>query len=127
MIRCWRKISHPALAIEVMKRVAVDLLEKLFNNADLVKAIREALANRNDQIAVGPHVETFRATFSTLTEREREVLAGLLKGTPNKLIAHELGGSTRTIETHRATVMSKMNAGSIAELVRISLTIPPAD
>lgn len=116
-----------SLAIEVMKRGAVDLLEKPFNNADLVKAIREALANRNDQTAGDPQAETFRARFSTLTEREREVLARLLKGTPNKLIAHELGVSTRTIETHRATVMSKMNAGSIAELVRISLTLPQVD
>src|ERR1700748_2274892 len=59
-----------SLAIEVMKRGAADLLEKPFNNADLVKAIREALANRNDHAAVGPLAEAFRARFSTLTDRE---------------------------------------------------------
>jgi two-component system, LuxR family, response regulator FixJ len=116
-----------SLAIEVMKRGAVDLLEKPFNNAALVVAIREALANRNGQTAIGQQSESVRGRFSTLTGREREVLAHLLKGIPNKLIAHELGVSTRTIETHRATVMSKMNATSIAELVRMSLTISQAD
>jgi two-component system response regulator FixJ len=116
-----------SLAIEVMKRGAVDLLEKPFNNAALVKAIREALANRNDGTAIGPQIEMVRARFSTLTGREREVLARLLKGIPNKLIAHELGVSTRTIETHRATVMSKMKATSIADLVRMSLTISQVD
>jgi two-component system response regulator FixJ len=115
-----------SLAIEVMKRGAVDLLEKPFNNAVLVKAIREALENRNDGTAISPQTEMARARFSTLTSREREVLARLLKGIPNKLIAHELGVSTRTIETHRATVMSKMRATSIADLVRMSLTIPQA-
>jgi two-component system response regulator FixJ len=116
-----------SLAIEVMKRGAVDLLEKPFNNAVLVKAIREALANRHDGTAIGPQIEMVHARFSTLTSREREVLARLLKGIPNKLIAHELGVSTRTIETHRATVMSKMKATSIAELVRMSLTVPQVD
>jgi two-component system, LuxR family, response regulator FixJ len=116
-----------SLAVEVMKRGAVDLLEKPFNNGALVKAIREALANRNDGTAIAPQIEMVRARFSTLTGREREVLARLLKGIPNKLIAHELGVSTRTIETHRATVMSKMKASSIADLVRMSLTMPQVD
>jgi two-component system response regulator FixJ len=113
-----------ALAIEALKRGAVDLLEKPFNNAALVKAIREALANWNDGTAVGPKAELLRARLSTLTAREKDVLARLLKGMPNKIIAYELGVSTRTIETHRATVMSKMKATSLAELVRMSLTVP---
>jgi two-component system, LuxR family, response regulator FixJ len=116
-----------ALAIEALKRGAVDLLEKPFNNAALVKAIREALANWNNGTGGGPKDELHRARLATLTAREKEVLARLLDGMPNKLIAYELGVSTRTIETHRATVMSKMNAGSLAELVRISLTAPPVD
>jgi two-component system, LuxR family, response regulator FixJ len=116
-----------ALAIEAMKRGAVDLLEKPFNNGALVKAIREALANWNNETTIGPKMEVVRARLSTLTNREKEVLTRLLKGIPNKLIAHELSVSTRTIETHRATVMSKMNATSLAELVRMSLTVPRVD
>jgi two-component system, LuxR family, response regulator FixJ len=113
-----------ALAIEAMKRGAVDLLEKPFNNGALVDAIHEAMANRSDKPAVGPQLEMTRTRLSTLTAREKEVLDRLLKGMPNKIIAHELGVSTRTIETHRATVMSKMNATSLAELVRMSLGVP---
>jgi len=115
------------LAVEAMKRGAVDLLEKPFNNGALVRAIREALANWNNEAAIGPKTEIVRARLSTLTHKEKEVLSRLLKGMPNKIIAHELGVSTRTIETHRATVMSKMNATSIAELVRMSLTVPHMD
>ena len=111
-----------ALAIEAMKRGAVDLLEKPFNNGVLVKAIREALANWNNAAAIGAKDAIVSARVSTLTVREKEVLARLLKGLPNKLIAYELGVSTRTIETHRATVMSKMNATSLAELIKMTLT-----
>ncbi len=110
------------LAIEAMKRGAVDLLEKPFNNGALVKAIREALSNWNNAAASGPRDELVSARLATLTVREKEVLARLLKGMPNKLIAYELGVSTRTIETHRATVMSKMNATSLAELIKMTLT-----
>jgi two-component system, LuxR family, response regulator FixJ len=112
------------LAIEAMKRGAVDLLEKPFNNGALVKAIREAMANWSDTTAAAPKIEMVRTRLLTLTTREKEVLDRLLKGMPNKIIAHELGVSTRTIETHRATIMSKMNATSLAELVRMSLTAP---
>jgi two-component system response regulator FixJ len=112
-----------SLTVEAMKQGAVDLLEKPFNNGSLVKAIRNALSNWNEETPVGPKVEIFRARLATLTAGEKEVLARLLKGAPNKLIAEELGLSMRTFEAHRARVMLKMKAASIAELVRISLSL----
>jgi two-component system response regulator FixJ len=109
-----------SLAIEAMRRGAVDLLEKPFSNNDLVKSIRNAIARCNEG---GRHqnAEVVNSRLATLTKREKEVLSRLLRGLPNKLIAHELEVSTRTVETHRATIMSKMNASSLAELVRMSL------
>ncbi len=112
-----------SLTVEAMKQGAVDLLEKPFNNGSLVKAIRKALTNWNEEAPVGPKVEIVRARLSTLTVVEKEVLARLLKGTPNKVGADELGLSIRTFEAHRARVMLKMKAASIAELVRISLSL----
>ena len=123
IITAYADISR---AIEAMKQGAVDMLEKPFNNAALVEAIREALMRWKYGTGIGPS-EIVHARLSNLTNREREVLARLLRGMPNKLIAHELGVSPRTIETHRATVMSKMHATSIAELVRMSLAVPHTD
>jgi two-component system, LuxR family, response regulator FixJ len=115
------------LGSEAMKQGAVGLLEKPFNNGALVEAIRRALAHRNEEAAVSPDTEIARARLSSLTGKEKEVLAGLLKGTPSKLIADELGLSIRTFETHRATVMSKMKAVSFTELVRISRSLETID
>ncbi len=113
------------LGSEAMKQGAVDLLEKPFSSSALVKAIRGALATWSEETSVSPNAETARARLSNLTAREREVLARLLSGAPSNLIAQELGVSVRTLETHRATVMSKMNAASIAELVKISRSLEP--
>ena len=120
MITAYADIS---LTVEAMKLGAVDLLEKPFNINALVKVIRAALSNWDDETAIGPKIEIVRARFSSLTHTEKEVLARLLKAMPNKLIADELGFSMRTFEAHRATVMLKMKAANIAELVRISLSL----
>jgi two-component system response regulator FixJ len=113
------------LGSEVMKQGAVALLEKPFKNDDLVKAIRKALENWNDETPIGP--EIVRARVSSLTSREKEVLTRLLKGGSNKLVADELGLSIRTFEAHRATVMSKMKATTLTELVRISQCLETID
>jgi two-component system response regulator FixJ len=110
-----------SLVIEAMRCGAVDLLEKPFSNRALVGSIREATTSRG-RISLGVNLNAVRGRVGTLTTREREVLSRLLQGSPNKTIACELGVSTRTVESHRATIMSKMNASSLAELVRMSLT-----
>jgi two-component system response regulator FixJ len=110
------------LVIEAMRCGAVDLLEKPFSNRALVGSIREA-TTYGGRAGVGINLEAVRGRAGTLTTREKEVLSRLLQGSPNKIIARELGVSTRTVESHRATIMSKMNASSLAELVRMSLTV----
>jgi two-component system, LuxR family, response regulator FixJ len=110
-----------SLVVEAMRRGVVDLLEKPFSNRALVSSIHDAIKQRGTAQA-GINVAAVRGRVETLTNREREVLSRLLQGSPNKIIARELGVSTRTVESHRATIMSKMNASSLAELVRMSIT-----
>jgi two-component system response regulator FixJ len=112
-----------SLAIKAMRHGVLDMLEKPFNNNALVNSIEATLSRWNEGQAK-PNLEAINGRLETLTTREREVLARLLNGLPNKIIAHELGVSTRTVETHRATIMSKMEAASLAELVRMSLSTP---
>ncbi|RBP05122.1 LuxR family two component transcriptional regulator [Roseiarcus fermentans] len=111
------------LAVEAMKLGAVDFLEKPFDNAVLIEAVSQALRRERDGVR---EEETRRsqALLATLTARERDVLAGLLKGHQNKVIAHALGVSTRTVESHRAHIMDKMNAGNLRELMRMFLFVP---
>jgi two-component system response regulator FixJ len=104
-----------------MRLGVLDMLEKPFSNATLIKSIEDTLARWN-QGQAGPNREAINGRLRTLTNREKDVLSKLLNGLPNKIIAHELGVSTRTVETHRATVMSKMKASSLAELVRMTLS-----
>ena len=109
------------LAVEAMKIGAADFFEKPFDDDALIAAVRAALGSW-EQSARG---ETERAEtlerFAALTAREREVLDGLIAGKPNKIIAFDLGISPRTVEIYRANVMTKMNAGSLSELVRMAL------
>ncbi|HEY7385515.1 MAG TPA: response regulator FixJ [Beijerinckiaceae bacterium] len=114
------------LAVEAMKQGATDFIEKPFDDDLLIGAIRSALevqgraAERNQQTAA------IQARFASLSERERQVLAALVAGKPNKVMAHDLGISPRTVEIYRANVMSKMQAGSLSELVRMALQIGDA-
>lgn len=109
------------LAVEAMKLGAVDFLEKPFEDDRLTGmielAIREAApAAKNDAIA-----QDVAARVASLSPRERQVMEGLISGLSNKLIAREYDISPRTIEVYRANVMTKMQANSLSELVRLAM------
>ena len=109
------------LAVEAMKAGAVDFIEKPFDDAAMLTAVRAALARGG---AIGKR-DAERAEIeqrlNSLSGREREVLLGLVRAQPNKIIAHNLGISPRTVEIYRANVMSKMEAPSLSDLVRMSM------
>jgi len=110
-----------ALAVEAMKIGAVDFLEKPFDDEILVGMVQSALGVwEKDAQREAKRAEIINRA-STLSEREREVLAGLVAGNPNKVIAYDLGISPRTVEIYRANVMNKMQASSLSELVRMAL------
>lgn len=112
------------LAVQAMKAGAIDLLEKPFAAESLLAAVRRAMTRTRHEGAADAEGDAVAERLATLTPREREVLAGLLKGQSNKVIGLELGISVRTVEVHRANVMAKMRAGSLSELVRMSLLAP---
>lgn len=110
-----------ALAVDAMKAGAVDFIEKPFDDEVLIGAIRTALARRAGTRGRDAQAAETRARLKLLSERERQVLEGLVAGKPNKVIAHELDISARTVEIYRANVMTKMQADSLSALVRMAL------
>jgi two-component system response regulator FixJ len=110
------------LAVEAMKAGVVDFIEKPFDQDVMLAAVRAALSRdpagprRED-----PEVAAIRGRIAALSGREAEVLERLVAGKPNKIIAYELGISPRTVEVYRANVMTKMQAASLSELVRMTL------
>lgn len=114
-------------AIQVMKEGAYDLLELPLSEEKLLGSIQQAMTRRVDYRAYRGRPRLTPGRLSTLTSRENDVLAGLVEGKLNKVIAHELGISARTVETHRSHIMTKMRVKSVADLVRISLGAPRQD
>ena len=110
-----------ALAVEAMKAGAVDFIEKPFDDETLIVAIRSALTRYAKDAQRECQMAEIRGRLKSLTDRERDVLGGLVAGKPNKIIAYDLGISARTVEIYRANVMTKMQADSLSELVRMAL------
>jgi two-component system response regulator FixJ len=109
------------LAVEAMKSGAADFIEKPFDDLVLVKAVNAALAQLARASALGAAKTAAAERLAALSGREQDVLAGLLDGKPNKVIARDLGISPRTVEVYRAHVMTKTGASSLPELVRLAL------
>jgi two-component system, LuxR family, response regulator FixJ len=111
------------LAVEAMKLGAVDFLEKPFEDELLLGSVRSALNRSQENAERDAERAEVEARVSGLTNREREVLEGLVAGKPNKIIAFDLAISPRTVEIYRANVMTKMEAASLSELVRMALVV----
>jgi two-component system response regulator FixJ len=107
------------LAIQAMKAGVADFLEKPFSDDAILAAVRSALSRHCDVNHARAERDRFVTLLDTLSQREREVLDGLVEGKANKVIAFDLAISARTVEVYRANVMTKMKAGSLSELVRM--------
>jgi len=110
-----------ALAVEAMKAGAADFIEKPFDDTALLDAIRIALDAGPATTSEATARKDAEARLAELSPRERDVLRGLVAGKINKVIAHELGISPRTVEVYRANLMAKTGARSMSELMRIAL------
>jgi len=107
------------LAVEAMKAGAIDFIEKPFDEEAIVNAVKTALERAEG--APDGDLAAIAARLQTLSERERQVLEGLVAGHPNKVIAATLGISPRTVEVYRANLMTKMEAKSLSELIRMAI------
>lgn len=112
-----------AMAVRAMKAGAYDFIEKPYNDSLMLERIQSAIAFDLDNRKSQERVEMIKGRLATLTPREYEVLHFVLKSTANKVIASELGISVKTVELHRSNLMSKMQASSITELVRLALIV----
>jgi FixJ family two-component response regulator len=111
------------MAVEAMQAGAFDFLQKPFRDQDLIDRIQRALEKDRTNRAALSERSLIRERMESLTPREREVLQMVSTGKPNKVMAADLGVSQRTVEIHRARVMEKMGAASLAQLVRMVMDL----
>ena len=110
------------MAVEAMQKGAVDFIQKPFRDQELLDRIRQALRTDQERRHEQQQHAEVAERLARLTNREREVFDLVVTGKPNKVIAYELGVSQRTVEIHRARVMEKMQARSLADLVKMHMT-----
>jgi len=108
------------LAVEAMKAGAIDFIEKPLDEEAILNAVKAAIEKTAEEDLDGD-LAAVTARLASLSERERQVLEGLVAGHPNKTIAHELGISPRTVEVYRANLMTKMEAKSLSDLIRMAI------
>lgn len=109
------------LAVEAMKFGAIDFLEKPFDDEVLIASVQSALRDRQGEAKRHSERSAIESRLADLSNRERDVLTGLVAGRANKQIAFDLGISPRTVEIYRANLMDKMKAASLSDLVRMAL------
>jgi two-component system response regulator FixJ len=114
-----------SMAVEAMQHGAFDFVEKPFHDQDLIERVHAALEHNAKARSQLAERQSIRARFESLTPREREVLHHVTRGDSNKVMAYDLNISQRTIEIHRARLMEKMQAPSLAHLVRMTLNLMP--
>ncbi|MFN3630109.1 MAG: response regulator transcription factor [Casimicrobiaceae bacterium] len=107
------------IAVSAIKKGAFDFIEKPFAEGELLKRIEEALSFATESQAQQTQIASIHARLATLSERERQVLEAVVSGKMNKTIAYDLDISIKTVEAHRARVMEKMQATSLAHLIRM--------
>lgn len=111
------------LAVRAMHAGAFDFLEKPFNDQELIDRTQAALEHDASNRKQLGHHDEIKRRLAQLTAREREVMEHVVNGAANKVIAYDLGISERTVEIHRGRVMEKMNASSLAQLIRMWLAV----
>lgn len=131
-----RGIGHPViiltghgdigLSVRALKAGAVDFIEKPFRKAELIAAIGEAFARLDGGDRHRLDAAAANVRLAALTPRERDVLDGLVEGLPNKTIAFDLDISSRTVEVHRANLMSKLGVRSLSQMLRIAFAAEDA-
>ncbi len=109
-----------SLAVKAMKAGAVDFIEKPFEKEALLKSLEEGYSRLSRREATNDRMRDANISLQALTARERDVLDGLAQGLPNKTIAYDLGISPRTVEIHRANLMTKLGVRSLSEALRIA-------
>lgn len=113
------------MAVEALKAGAFDFIEKPFKEQYLLDAVEKAIRRSQEILTRDARLRSLSDRHGRLGRREREVLARVVEGKPNKVIAHELELSIKTIEAYRASIMSKMEADSLADLVRMTSALEP--
>ena len=115
------------MAVDAMKAGAMDFIQKPFREQELIDCIQRALKASHCQKEKAETLKSVNEMCSTLTAREKEVLEQIGLGKPNKVIAIDMGISSRTVENHRASIMEKLNVRTTADLIRLIMTLEESD